>query len=135
MLDQNSRARRRFNQISSRQISSRQISTQLASERYSREDRLRSLECFVDRWLRRHAVLDDVGVCLAPELLSADLAPGGVESLIDRSRRPDELLYIGGTVRVCGIEPPRVILHDLRDGRRPPSEANLQVFVHDLGLH
>ena len=38
-------------------------------------------------------------------------------------------------MRVRGIEPPRVILDDLRYGRHPPSKAHLQVVVHDLGLH
>src|SRR6516165_2053288 len=108
----------------------------MPSECDSREDRLRSLERLVDRLFRRHAVLDDVGMRLSPELLGSQLAPGGVERLVTRRRRPEDgLAYIGRAMRVRGIEPPRVVLDDLRYGRHPPSKTLLEVVVHDLGLH
>src|SRR5215467_16176992 len=107
----------------------------MPSECDSREDRLRSLKRLVDRLFRRHAVLDDVGMRLSPDLLGAHLAPSGVEPFVVRSRRPDDgLAHIGGTMRVRGIEPPRVILDDLRHGWHPPSKATLQVVVKDPGL-
>ena len=41
-----------------------------------REDLVAALERLVDRVRRLHAVLDDVGMRLAPELLGVGLAPG-----------------------------------------------------------
>src|SRR5579859_5877346 len=69
----------------------------MLSEHDLREDLLSPPEGLVDRLFWRHPVLDDIGMGLAPELLGIHLAPGWVETLVGRSRRPkDGLGHIGG---------------------------------------
>ena len=83
-----------------------------------------------------HAVLDDVGMGLAPELLGVGLAPGRREPSIDRHGRIQHgFRDIGLQARHLGAEPERVVLHELRDRRHPTAQAGLQVLVHHLRLH
>src|SRR5262245_16350447 len=93
-----------------------------------REDVFAALERLVDCVGRLHAVLDDVGMGLAPELLGVALAPGRGERIVQRHGWVHHYLRdIWLQTRHFVAGPPRVVLHDLGDCWRPAAEAGLQI--------
>src|SRR5690242_14237276 len=101
-----------------------------------REDLVAALECFIDCIGRSHAALNDVGMGLTPNLLGIALAPGRSERIVERHRWVQRYFrYVGLQTRHFVAEPPWVVLHDLRNRRRPTTQTSLEVLVHYLRLH
>src|SRR5262245_22535442 len=69
-----------------------------------REDCLNPLECLVDRLCRRHAVVDDIEHCHAPDMLGIHLRNSWAEDVVKRYGRVDQALSgIARTMRVTGV--------------------------------
>src|ERR1700730_19055547 len=86
-------------------------------DRVFREDLLDALERLFRRRLRRRPAGNDVGPGRSPDSFVLDLGVGRVGGPEGRYRRPERtLLHIRHPVRIRGVEPPRVVLHDGRQG-------------------
>src|SRR6516164_4846339 len=99
------------------------------------EDLANPLQGSLCRNLRRHIVADDIGVGQAPDLRSVRLSPAGIEDVVIGHRITQYALGdIGQPVRVLGIEPPGIVLDDVRDRRQPPCQARLQIPARRIRL-
>ncbi len=68
-------------------------------------------------------------------MLVLDLGVSRVEGPEGRHGRPERaLLHVCHPVRILGVEPPRVVLHDRRHGRQVAAEPCFQILVEDLQL-
>src|SRR5579872_6685686 len=71
------------------------------------------LESLIDGVSDLHAVLDHIGMCLAPELLGIGLAPGRRITLIRGQGRIEYAFFdVGLQAWLAAVQPPRVLLDD-----------------------
>src|SRR5580704_19441148 len=89
-------------------------------DREFREDLLDPLERLLGRGRRRRPVLNDLGPGRLPDMLVLDLGISWVGGPEGRHGRAEQAVMDGSRpVRILGVEPPRVVLHD-----RPASPAD-----------
>src|SRR5262245_25297231 len=102
-------------------------------DRVFRENLLDPFERLVRGGLRRYPVLHDCDPRAGEDTLVLDISIGRViDPEIRHGRAEQALLDIKPPVRVLGVAPPRVILHDREHRRQVAAKPRFQQLVDDL---